>query len=118
MKYKKYVFVRNDVWCRTDVLLIGYHYLDGGAVLELLYKADGLEYTEEEIYERFVDAISEAVEDGVLPVTLSRYHWWSWESINEGKHPRQYSVVRDTVDFITMSWKSTFVKNFWYAGEE
>ena len=94
---------------KTDVLLIQWNYEQGGVVLELSYTSNA---TEEEVYKKFVRAMDKAVIDGVLPLQLAEYNWYSWVAIQNGSGSRQYSLIRYPNNEITIFWKSTFVKNF------
>ena len=109
---KNYIFVKTVKDAeKNGVLLISWEYAYNGVVLELSYTDDG---EEKDLYKNFVNYIDQAVNDGVLPVQLSKWNWHHWVSIENHSTPRQYSIIShpDPYETKCLFWKSTFVPGF------
>ena len=107
---KRYTFAKTiEDKMKTDILIISWEYAYNGVVLELDYSGFG---TEKDLYQKFVSCIDQAVNDGVLPLQLAKSNWYDWKSIENHSTSRQYSIVTDQTEKVTIFWKSTFVTDF------
>ena len=108
MKTYKFVKTITDK-AKTNILLIDWVHTVEGVVLELSYTGKG---EERDVYKAFVNSVSQAVDDGCLPLELSRPSWYNFLSIQNRAVSRQYSIIKDDEGNLTLLWKSNFVEHF------